>query len=75
MGLYFSDAGVFDVIRQLEPSKRGELEITSVNNFYIERRQLHYSICYGRWMDAGTFESLFEATALMMENENRIRQI
>lgn len=74
VGLYFYDAGVFDMIRRVKPSQRGEVEITSVNNAYIQRQQLEYSICYGRWMDAGTFESLFEAMALMMETKNQIRR-
>jgi glucose-1-phosphate thymidylyltransferase len=67
IGLYFYDQQVFDIIRRIEPSSRGELEITSVNNFYIQQNQLRYSICKGRWTDAGTFESLFEANRIMME--------
>lgn len=72
VGLYFYDEQVFDIVRASRPSERGEMEITSVNNVYIQRRQLQYSICRGRWTDAGTFESLFEANRIMMENQNRI---
>ena len=56
----------------MKPSARGELEITDVNNAYIERGQLQYDICAGRWTDAGTFDSLIEANRILMESENRI---
>ncbi len=72
VGLYCFDASVFDIIRGIEVSTRGELEITTVNNVYIERGELGYSICHGRWTDAGTFDSLFEAGRLLLENHNRI---
>lgn len=72
VGLYFFDDQLFDIIRRIEPSVRGEYEITAVNNAYIERGELGYSICRGRWTDAGTFESLFEASRILLENENRI---
>lgn len=72
VGLYFYDTQVFDIIRGIKPSPRGELEITSVNNAYIERGQLQYDICAGRWTDAGTFDSLIEANRILMESENRI---
>lgn len=72
VGLYFYDAQVFDMIHTLEPSLRGELEITFVNNLYIEREQLFYDICEGRWMDAGTFDSYFEANRIMRESKNEI---
>jgi len=72
VGLYFYDEQVFDIIRSITPSERGELEITAVNNRYIEMNQLRYSICRGRWTDAGTFESLLEANNILMENRNRI---
>jgi glucose-1-phosphate thymidylyltransferase len=72
VGLYFYDEQVFDIIRGIRPSPRGELEITSVNNAYIERAQLQYDICVGRWTDAGTFDSLFEANRILMDHENRI---
>jgi len=72
VGLYCFDARVFDIIRGIEVSERGELEITTVNNVYIERGELGYSICHGRWTDAGTFDSLFEAGRLLLANHNRI---
>ena len=65
-GIYFYDAGVFDIIRTLKPSGRGELEITDVNNAYIEKRQLAYDILDGWWTDAGTFASLNKANELVL---------
>jgi glucose-1-phosphate thymidylyltransferase len=60
-GIYFYDATVFDKIRKLKPSARGEMEITDVNNLYLEEGTLTYSILDGWWTDAGTFESLYRA--------------
>ncbi len=60
-GLYLYDARVFDFIKTLEPSARGELEITDVNNAYIERGELQWAELDGFWSDAGTFESLFRS--------------
>jgi len=65
-GIYFYDAGVFDIIRTLKPSGRGELEITDVNNAYIEKSQLAYDILDGWWTDAGTFASLNKANELVL---------
>jgi glucose-1-phosphate thymidylyltransferase len=59
------DRQVFDIIKTLKPSNRGELEITDVNNAYIERGQLTYDILDGWWTDAGTFESLVHASELV----------
>lgn len=56
-GIYMYDAQVFDLIRNLEPSDRGELEITDVNNYYIKNGAMKYSILDGWWTDAGTPES------------------
>lgn len=56
-GIYMYDAGVFDLIKTLKPSGRGELEITDVNNHYIQRGQMRYSVLEGWWTDAGTPES------------------
>jgi glucose-1-phosphate thymidylyltransferase len=67
IGIYFYDAGVFDAIRKLEPSARGELEITDVNNIYIERGNMTWSELDGWWTDAGTFESLRRASNLVAE--------
>jgi len=64
-GIYFYDATVFDILRTLKPSVRGELEITDVNNAYIARGQLAYDILDGWWTDAGTFESLSKANELV----------
>ncbi len=65
IGIYFYDASVFDVIRELKPSGRGELEITDVNSAYIAKNQLAYDILEGWWTDAGTFESLDRANELV----------
>jgi glucose-1-phosphate thymidylyltransferase len=64
-GVYFYDEQVWQVIADLEPSARGELEITDVNNWYIERGQMTYRVMEGWWTDAGTFESLRRATELV----------
>jgi len=70
LGLYFFDEQVFDIIRAVKPSARGEYEITSVNNAYIARRELQYDVYDGQWTDAGTFESLLEANRLLSEVQN-----
>ncbi len=57
-GIYFYDDQVFNIIRTLKPSGRGELEITDVNNAYLRKGQLSYGLMNGWWSDAGTFESL-----------------
>ncbi len=67
IGIYFYDATVSQKIRRLKPSGRGELEITDVNNFYIEDGKLTYEILEGWWTDAGTFESLLHANTLVAE--------
>lgn len=66
-GIYFYDELVFEFIHSLSPSERGELEITDVNNLYLERSILTYDILPGWWTDAGTFESLRRATNLVAE--------
>jgi glucose-1-phosphate thymidylyltransferase len=65
-GIYFYDAQVFEIIRTLKPSARGELEITHVNYAYIKKNQLAYDILDGWWTDAGTFESLSRANELVL---------
>jgi glucose-1-phosphate thymidylyltransferase len=55
------DGKVFDYINRLEPSDRGELEITDVNNFYLADNRLRWQELSGYWTDAGTFESLYRA--------------
>lgn len=64
-GIYFYDACVFEIIRTLKPSARGEFEITHVNDAYIAKDQLAYDILEGWWTDAGTFESLSRASELV----------
>lgn len=66
-GIYFYDHTVFEKIRRLRPSARGELEITDINNMYLEEDTLTYSVLAGWWTDAGTFESLRRATNLVAE--------
>ncbi len=66
-GIYFYDARVFDIIKTLRPSGRGELEITDVNNAYIEKGQLTWDELDGWWTDAGTIESLYTATQLVAQ--------
>lgn len=68
IGVYFYDATVFDVIRNLVPSARGELEITDVNNHYINRGEMTWGKLDGWWTDAGTFDSLLRATNLVAES-------
>ena len=67
VGIYMYDAGVFDIIRTLRPSRRGELEITDVNNAYIVRGEMTWDELEGWWTDAGTFESLLRASNLVAE--------
>lgn len=67
IGIYLYDHTVFQKIRRLKPSGRGELEITDVNNFYIEEGKLTYQVLEGWWTDAGTFESLLRANMLVAE--------
>ena len=64
-GLYMYDGTVFDKVKQLVPSRRGELEITDVNNAYIQEGSMTYGFLKGWWTDAGTFESLLRATNLV----------
>ena len=63
-GIYMYDNQVFDMIKSLKPSRRGELEITDVNNAYVERNAMKAVVLEGDWTDAGTFESLFEANRI-----------
>jgi len=67
-GIYMYDRRVFDIIKTLKPSGRGELEITDVNNCYLEEGLLTYSILEGWWTDAGTFDSLLRANRLVAES-------
>ena len=67
VGIYMYDAGVYDIIRSLKPSGRGELEITDVNNAYIARDAMTWEELEGWWTDAGTFESLLRASILVAD--------
>jgi glucose-1-phosphate thymidylyltransferase len=66
-GIYMYDASVFEIIETLKPSNRGELEITDVNNHYIQKGQMAWSQLEGWWTDAGTFGSLHRASNLVAE--------
>jgi glucose-1-phosphate thymidylyltransferase len=67
-GLYLYDNEVFSIIRTLKPSGRGELEITDVNNAYIQKEMMQYAILKGFWSDAGTFDSLLRASILVQKH-------
>ncbi len=62
-GFYLFDGRIFDIIRNLEPSARKELEITDAVNHYVHASMLSFALVKGAWLDAGTIESLFEASA------------
>ena len=68
-GLYIYDGKVFDYIKKCKPSKRNELEITDVNNFYIKSNKLKWTILNGFWRDAGTFQTIFEANKYWAEKK------
>ncbi len=70
-GIYMYDSQVFEIIKTLKPSGRGELEITDVNNAYLKRGELEYSMLDGWWTDSGTFESLLKANILVAKREDR----
>jgi glucose-1-phosphate thymidylyltransferase len=70
IGIYMYDPAVFDIIRTLKPSGRGELEITDVNNAYIKRGQLAYDVLDGWWADAGaSHEKLLETSLLVAQRD------
>lgn len=64
-GIYMYDNQVWEVVKSLKPSARGELEISDVNNFYLEQQTMSYEILRGWWVDAGTFDSMLEAANLV----------
>jgi len=66
-GLYIYDSSVFEIINSIKPSGRGELEITDVNNVYIERGNMNYTILKGFWTDAGTYDTLLLAGVLIQK--------
>lgn len=69
-GLYMYDNAVFNIIKRLKPSGRGELEITDVNNTYVKKGTMTYQIVGGDWTDAGTFESLLRAANIVSKKSN-----
>ncbi|OGZ33767.1 MAG: spore coat protein [Candidatus Portnoybacteria bacterium RIFCSPLOWO2_12_FULL_39_9] len=69
-GFYLYDSRVFDMIRKLKPSGRGEYEITDLNNLYLKEGTLTYQKIKGRWIDAGTFDSLLEANNFVAKKFN-----
>ncbi|MBY0527451.1 MAG: NTP transferase domain-containing protein [Gemmataceae bacterium] len=70
-GIYVYPPDVFEVVKNLKPSRRGELEITDVNRFYLEKGRLGWSMLEGYWTDAGTPDSLLRANELVRENPPR----
>lgn len=73
-GLYLYDKDVFNIIGNLKPSARGELEITDVNNAYLRNGKLGFSVLNGYWTDAGTFESLYRASELARKTRTSEKQ-
>lgn len=71
-GIYMYDSSVFDVIKKLKPSRRGELEITDVNNAYLKSGEMTYNILKGWWTDSGTFESLLRANTLAAKKKMNV---
>ncbi|AJF60071.1 MAG: NTP transferase domain-containing protein [Candidatus Diapherotrites archaeon] len=71
VGLYMYDEKVFDIIKNLKPSARGEYEITDVNNAYLKKGKMKAVRLKGFWTDAGTFESLYRAAQLVKEKEDK----
>jgi glucose-1-phosphate thymidylyltransferase len=71
-GIYMYDATVFDKVRRIEPSDRGELEITDVNNLYIREGTMSFSFLDGWWTDAGTFESLLRASNMVAKSRHSL---
>jgi glucose-1-phosphate thymidylyltransferase len=71
IGIYMYDNRVFDITKNLKPSKRGELEITDVNNAYLKWGELEYDVLDGWWTDAGTFDSLIRASNLVASKSKK----
>lgn len=69
-GLYMFDANIFNIIKNLRPSARGELEITDAIDYYVKNRKCYYNLIKGFWSDAGTFESLFNSSKFLKEKNN-----
>jgi glucose-1-phosphate thymidylyltransferase len=76
VGIYMYDARVFDIIRKVKPSARGELEITDVNNAYIRRKELGYRLLEGAWLDAGeSHDALLHANVMIASARRRQRVV
>jgi glucose-1-phosphate thymidylyltransferase len=73
-GFYLYDQRVFDIIRKLKPSARGEYEITDLNNFYVREGTMTYQKTRGRWIDAGLFDSLLEANLFIAKKGDKLKQ-
>ncbi len=71
IGVYMYDSKVFNFIKTLKPSVRGELEITDVNNWYLSKGDLEYDYLNGFWTDAGSFESLYRANSLIAKQQGK----
>ncbi len=71
-GIYMYDSRVFEIIRNIKPSKRGELEITDVNNDYIAHNEMTFDILDGWWTDCGTHESLLRANNLVAKKQKSL---
>ncbi len=69
LGVYMFDKKAFDIIPKLKPSKRNELEVVDILNYYIEKNELTFSILDGFWIDAGTFEALHKANKFVAVKE------
>jgi glucose-1-phosphate thymidylyltransferase len=75
IGIYFYDHDVFEICKSVEPSARGELEITDVNNTYLARGELTHDVVDGWWTDAGTIESLYRANRLVADGVSELAPI
>jgi glucose-1-phosphate thymidylyltransferase len=73
-GMYLFDHRAAEAAKQAKPSERGELEITEVQNWYLQKGELKVDIVKGEWIDAGTFESLYRASELMRRKANSNRE-
>ncbi|BAC13085.1 spore coat polysaccharide synthesis (glucose-1-phosphate thymidyltransferase) [Oceanobacillus iheyensis HTE831] len=68
-GIYMYGTEVFEFIKQITPSSRGELEITDVNNLYLQKSKLTFDVLPNWWIDAGTYDSIFQANQIILKNE------